>query len=216
MAGAMTSPAAGRMARMSATPPPDRIPRCRASRRPAALRRRLAPRGRPLAWTVVAATVAAVVLVAAGTGLGLLLRGPGTPAAATTAVGPAGAPPCVSVLPPGAAPPGGTPVPLSSTPQLCVSQPYGDGDTVYVIHGTGFVPFQPVTIRLAGRGVSPDRPVADQQGTFNYAIDQGHLFFPGAIPPGTYTAIVTTAGGRSVSVSFSVYRAASEPRPSAS
>ena len=43
-------------------------------------------------------------------------------------------------------------------------------------------PFAPVTVKLVGVGVSPDHPVADMQGTFNYAIDQGHYFFNGRDP----------------------------------
>jgi len=150
---------------------------------------RSAAHGRPLVW--VASAVAAVALVAAGTAIGLSLRGSGTPASAA-GPGPAPPPPCI------------TPA-TSSAPQLCVSQPYGDTATVYVIHGTGFAPGTPVTVRLAGVGVSPDHPVADQHGTFNYAIDQGHNFFRGAIPPGTYSAVVTAPGGRSASATFRVY-----------
>jgi hypothetical protein len=156
---------------------------------------RSAAHGRPLVW--VASAVAAVALVAAGTAIGLSLRGSGTPAPAA-GLGPAPPPPCI------------TPT-TSSAPQLCVSQPYGDTATVYVIHGTGFAPGTPVTIRLAGVGVSPDHPVADQRGTFNYAIDQGHNFFRGPIPPGTYSAVVTAPGGRSASASFRVYRVGSAP-----
>jgi hypothetical protein len=102
-----------------------------------------------------------------------------------------------------------------AAPQLCVSQPYGDGYTVYVIHGSGFVPFEPVTVKLVGVGVSADHPVADMQGTFNYAIDQGHFFFPGTIPPNTYTVVVTGTGGRTASTSFVVHPASSGQPPSA-
>jgi Protein kinase domain len=172
------------------------------------LRRRLRPhprdgarsaaRGRPLVW--VASAVAAVALVAAGTAIGVSLHGSGAAQASDSRLGPVAPPPC----PPPA---------LSSTPQLCVSQPYGDSDTVYVIHGSGFVPGTPVTVRLLGVGVSPERPVADRQGTFNYAIDQGHYFFRGAIRPGTYSAVVTAPGGRSARASFRVYPAGSGPPP---
>ena len=104
--------------------------------------------------------------------------------------------------------------------RVCVSQPYGDGDTVYVIHGSGFVPFSSVTVSLVGVGVSPDRPVTtpdrpvvDREGTFNYAIDQGHHFFPGPIPAGTYRAVVTAPGAGSVSASFEVNPAGPQPPP---
>ena len=99
---------------------------------------------------------------------------------------------------------------------MCVSQPYGDGDTVYVIHGNGFAPFMPVTVRLVGVGVSAYHPLTDMQGTFNYAIDQGHYFFRGPIPPRTYTVVVTAPGGRTASASFQVHPpAAGQPLPGA-
>ena len=92
----------------------------------------------------------------------------------------------------------------STTPVICVSQPYGDGYTVYIIHGTGFVPHPSVTVALDGVGVSPDRPVTDMQGTFNYAIDQAHVFFHGPIPPGVYHVTATASSGRTATVSFTV------------
>jgi serine/threonine protein kinase len=179
---------------------------------------RSAQHGRPLRWAGLA--IASVALVAAGIGVGILLHGSGTQAADTTGLVPAGVSSCTA--PPAlAGAPGansGGAVPLSGAPALCVSQPYGDGDTVYVIHGSGFVPFATVTVRLVGVGVRPDRPVvspyrlvADQEGTFNYAIDQGHYFFPGPIPPGTYRAMVTAPGGRKASAVFRVHE--SDPTP---
>ena len=100
-----------------------------------------------------------------------------------------------------------------TSPEICVSQPFGDGDTVYVIHGVGFRPFAPVTVELAGVGVSPDHPVTDLQGTFNYAVDQGHRFFHGPIPPGTYRVTATASGGPSASASFRVNPANGRPPP---
>lgn len=153
-------------------------------RRPASRRarlRHLLPRAH---WAIWAAAV--VVLLAAGTGLGLLLRG-------SDALGPTAPPP-----------PPCTNQPPSSTPQVCVSQTFGDGLTVYIVHGSGYPPDRPVTISLAGVGPSPDQPVTDRQGTFSYAIDQGHHFFRGPIPVGKYTAVVTAPGERSASVRFQV------------
>jgi serine/threonine protein kinase len=140
-----------------------------------------------------ARVLAALVLVAAGVGIGVEARGSGAQAAPGITAGPVAQPPpsCTTNVP-------------DNTPELCVSQPYGDGDTVYVIHGSGFPPLTPVTIRLDGVGVSPDQPMADLQGTFSYAIDQGHLFFRGPIPPGNYHVVVTASGGRSASASFTV------------
>jgi serine/threonine protein kinase len=145
-----------------------------------------------------ARAVVVVLLLAAGTGLGLLLHGPGASAA-----GPLG-----PVLPP---PTTCNPQAAIGAPQLCIAQPYGDDDTVFVIHGSGFAPGTPVTITLAGVDVSPARVVADDAGTINYAIDQGNYFFRGPIPLGTYRAVVTAPGERSVSATFRVYPAGSVP-----
>ena len=176
-------------------PPPrsgrrGRVPRLHGSAR-------AAPRRRTLVWTGVAA--AAVALVAAGIGTGLLIRGSGAQAP-DTPTGPPGGPICTTAA--------------SGTPQLCLNQPFGDGYTVYVIHGEGYLPLSPITVKLVGAGVSlvsRDRPLADRQGTFNYAIGQGHDFFPGQIPPGTYSVVVTAPSRSSVSSSFVVYNADVEP-----
>ena len=160
-----------------------------------------------------AGAIAAVILLGAGTRLGMELHGSGAQAASnstgnstgntTSAVTPgsvASAPPCKAHQP-------------GTTPELCVSQPYGDGDTVYVFHGTGFLPFVTITVRLVGVGISPDHPVTDLEGTFSYAVDQGHRFFSGPIPPGNYRVVATAPGGRSVSASFSVNQAAAGGPP---
>jgi protein kinase-like protein len=152
------------------------------------------PARAPLPWWARAA--AALVLLGGGIGLGIELHGAGAQAAGNIGPGPVASPPPCAPRQPG------------TTPELCVSQPYGDGDTVYIIHGTGFKPFETVTVELAGVGVSPDHPVADLQGTFNYAIDQGHRFFHGKIPSGSYRVVVTESGGQSASASFRVNQAA--------
>jgi len=137
--------------------------------------------------------IVAAALIGAGTAIGLSVRDPGPQQTAGSGQTPGGPP--ASCTNPG----------QSSTPQLCVSQPYGDSYTAYVIHGSGFAPFTPVTVRLVGVGVSAYHPVADMQGTFNYAIDQGHYFFSGPIPPKTYIVQVTGSGGSTASVSFVVH-----------
>jgi serine/threonine protein kinase len=149
------------------------------------------PARRPLAWAGVA--VGALVLVGAGTGLGLALHGSSAPGSTLP-------PPCPTAAP-------------NSTPELCAAQPIGDSDTVFVLHGSGYAPGMVITVSLAGVGSSPDRPVADAQGTFNYAIDQGHHFFRGSIPPGTYTAVATARGEPSVHVSFTVHPPGTGPPP---
>jgi Protein kinase domain len=157
------------------------VPGVRSGARPAALGR--------LRWAAWAGV--ALVLLGAGTGLGLALRGSDAPA--SNGLGPTAPPP-----PPCAAQTPGT------APAVCVSQTYGDGATVFIIHGSGYRPGMPVTVSLSGAGTSPERPVADREGMFSYAIDQGHLFFRGPIPVGRYTAVVTAPGERSARVSFQV------------
>src|SRR5262249_58954673 len=88
-------------------------------------------------------------------------------------------------------------------------QPIGDPATVFLIHGTGWAPLSQVTVTLARRGGpaarSPVRPVVDLQGTFNYAINQGHEFFPRGMPPGVYDVVVTGPGGRRATAQFQVH-----------
>ena len=173
---------------------------------------RTAPARRPLAWT--AGAVAAVALVAGGIGAGFLLHAPAAraPAPSTTSPSTSAAVDAPGIAP-GLAPTCAT-APLSDGQELCLTQPYGDGDTVYVIHGVGYVPFVPITVKLIGPHISrvaPDGPTADREGTFFYAIDQGHVFFPGEIPPGTYTVVVTAPERSRMSTSFIVYPVGSEP-----
>jgi serine/threonine protein kinase len=147
-----------------------------------------APGRRRLAWAGAAA--AAVLLLGAGIGTGMLLGGS---TAAVTA-------PC-SLTPT-----------INSAPQICVNQPFGDGYTEFVIHGVGFVPQHPVTVAVDGVA-SPDHPTADKEGTFNYVIDQGHVFFHSKpIPPATYEVVVTAAHGISATTSFQVYSYNSQPQ----
>ena len=148
---------------------------------------RSGPRRRRLAWAVMAA--AAVLLLGGGIAAGMLIAGSTATATAPCALTPT----------------------INSAPQICVSQPFGDGYTEFVIHGVGFVPREPVTVALDGER-SPDHPTADKEGTFNYVIDQGHVFFGSKpIPPKTYEVVVTAAGGLSATASFRVYSYNSQP-----
>jgi serine/threonine protein kinase len=188
-------------------------------------------------WARVAA---AVVLLGGGIAIGAEVHGSGARAAAGTPTStPSGADTRASATSsstassstasdtrrgtspgPVASPPPCTAHQEGTTPELCVSQPYGDGDTVYIIHGTGFQRFTKVTVKLVGLGVSPDQPVTspdhpvtDLQGTFNYAVDQGHRFFSGVIPAGFYKVVVTAPGESSASASFQVNPSASGGAP---
>ena len=144
----------------------------------------------------------AIAAFGAGTGLGLALHSAGAKAAGPgNTLGPvASRPPCAARSP-------------GTTPEVCVSQPYGDGDTVYIIHGSGYFPFTPVAVGLVGLGVAPARPVTDLNGSFNYAIDQGHHFFTGLMPPGSYRVRVTAAGEPDASATFLVNDGALHPPP---
>jgi serine/threonine protein kinase len=167
-------------------PPPTR----RASRRrdPGLGRRaRAAPSRRRLTWA--GAAVAAVLLLGGGIGIGMLLQGSTTDVTAPCSLTPA----------------------IESAPQICVNQPFGDNYTEFVIHGVGFVPKDPITVAVDGVA-SPDHPTADKEGTFNYAIDQGHVFFHGKpIPAAIYEVVVTQPGGLSATASFQVYNYDSQP-----
>ena len=148
-----------------------------------------APRSRRLAWAGAAA--AAALLFGAGIGTGVLIGGSTATATATA--------PC-NLSPT-----------INSAPQICVNQPFGDGYTEFVIHGVGFVSKEPVTVTVDGVA-SPDHPTADKEGTFNYAIDQGHVFFHSKpIPPAIYEVVVTAAGGISATASFRVYSFNDQP-----
>jgi serine/threonine protein kinase len=117
--------------------------------------------------------------------------------------------------PPGGGPqPGGDPRPPLSgatdrptgSPQIELNQSSGDRNTVFVVHGRGWVPSSQVTVRIDGRPASPVLPVVDLRGTFNYAINQQHEFFSGPIPLGGYTVLATAPGGRNAQATFVVGR----------
>jgi serine/threonine protein kinase len=161
------------------------------------------PRSRR-ALTTVSLTGGAALLLVAGVTAGVAYQSAhGRPGANRPSATPSTSAPPIIVVPPGN-PPNTLPNGTSRKPKLALSQPYGDGHTVFVIHGSGFRPLTQVRIELAGVGVSPDRLVADQRGTFNYAIDQGHVFYRGLIPVGQHTVLALGAGGRRASITFQV------------
>jgi Protein kinase domain len=149
-------------------------------------------------------TAAAAALVTVGATIGVALSG-----------GPDIASPSVSSTPgvpnglPLGAPPGPPPTNFAPPPggraAIEMLQPIGDVYTVFVVHGTGWIPLTRVTVTLSGHGAARYRPVVDDQGTFNYAIGQGNAFFPRQIPAGSYQVVVTGAGGRRASARFEVH-----------
>jgi hypothetical protein len=208
--------AAGEAAAGGAKVPPVRDPAPRRPRRRRGVRVAAAWVTERVLLPLWARALIAVLLVAAGTAIGLALHGtdPQVAAGNTTATNSTAA--NTSPGPVAAPPPSCTAIAPGTTPELCVSQPYGDGDTVFIIHGAGFRHFTQITVELVGVGVSPDHPVTDLQGTFNYAIDQGHVFFHGPIPPGTYQVVATAPGDPSVKAAFQVNQAANgAPAPGA-
>ncbi len=165
----------------------------------------------PRARTVAALAGGAAVLLAAGVVIGAAeyrQGGPPLPAASpsVSAKPSASASSTAQSTPfdPGGLPPSTLPNGTSGPPELTMGQPSGDGYTVFVVHGSGFIPQTQVRVRLLGVGVSRYRPFVDDRGTFNYAIDQGHQFFAGLIPPDQYTVLVTGAQGRHATASFTV------------
>jgi len=157
------------------------------------MRPRRPRRRRHSTWLSVAGLAgAAVALVAAGAVIAVALDGGSGGPAPSSSPNPAG---------PGFLPPTGPPpssfAPLSgSRPGIEVIQPQGDGNTGFVVHGAGWPPRSTVTLALADRGNISVQVVADGAGSFNYTIDQGHVFYPGPIPPGSHEVVVTKGGHR--------------------
>ena len=160
---------------------------------------RAAPHRHRLALIAAALAGAAAALVAGGVILGTVLAGGGSSGTSTPT------PSARALIPPPAEPPSAFPPLPAGSPQVAMLQPLGDPATVFLIHGTGWVPRSHVAVTLAGHGASPVRPAVDMRGTFNYALNQGHEFFPGPIPPGVYHVVVTGPGGRRARASFQVH-----------
>jgi hypothetical protein len=146
----------------------------------------------------LAGWTAAAALVAAGALLAVTLDSGSGPAPATSP-GPA----APGFLPPTGPPPSSF-APLSgSRPGIEMIQPTGDGNTGFVVHGAGWPPRSTLTLALAGRGSASVRVVVDGAGSFNYTIDQGHVFYPGPIPAGRHEVVIT-GDGRRLSTAFHV------------
>lgn len=196
--------------------------------------RRLARLGRARRLTVVVlgAALASAALVAAGWAVGdYASHGrPGDSAAGQKTVGKGGTSPSPSypsssggtsnapgangnphdlgpvIGPPGSGPggPSGGGGESSDKPYVAVSQPTGDSNTIFVVHGQNWPPDKPLTVELVGVGTSAIHPVADNMGMFNYAINQDHEFFRNGLPVGYYTVRVTGTNGKSSVARFEV------------
>jgi serine/threonine protein kinase len=139
--------------------------------------------------TIAGLAAAAAALIGGGAALGVVVKTDSLP-------------PPRPILPPGLPPP--VPTETSTNPDLLVNQLYGDADTVFVLHGSGWKPGRRVTVRLVGRGTAADSPTPDRTGTFNYAINQAHEFFRGPIPPGRHLVVVSQTGVGQRQVFFQV------------
>jgi hypothetical protein len=143
---------------------------------------------------------AAIALVALGAVIAVALDG-GTGGPAPASSPNQGAP---GFPPPTGPPPSSFPTLSGSRPGIGVIQPTGDGSTGFVVHGAGWPPHSTVTLALAGRGNASVRLVVDGAGSFNYTIDQGHVFYPGPIPVGIHEVVVT-GDRRRLTATFQVH-----------
>jgi serine/threonine protein kinase len=136
---------------------------------------------------------AAIVLLGAGTAIGVTVAGsrPLPPP-----------PPATTILVPASQ--ASLSARQAGRPQIAFYQAFGDSHTVFVLHGEGWTPDQAVTVRLSGRA-SRVHPIVDEAGTFSYAINQDHEFFRGGLPAGTYHVLVTTPNGARATASFTVH-----------
>jgi len=180
----------GSQPNLSLPPGPAARPALAASR--ASMRDGTRP-GKPGARRVqlsLAAAVTAIALMAAGAAIGVSIAGSRPP-------------PLGPVLPP---PPQNPALSAKrpGRPFIGLSQDTGDSHTVYIVHGQGWPPGRHVTLALAGARASLVRLLVDDDGTFSYAINQDHQFFPGGLPLGTYQVVVTAAGGARAVAAFAV------------
>jgi serine/threonine protein kinase len=159
-------------------------------------------RGRDRRLLVVLAALAAIVLIGGGILLGTVLDG-GAPPAQQQSQPPAQQQPGPPRGPPPGPPPGDNP--QGGPPTLQVNQPEGDSSSTPVVSGRGWRPGTSITIRLQGGRTSPDHPVVDRAGSFNYALNQTHEFFGAGLPAGrTIVFAVTGSDGARQQVSFRV------------
>jgi len=161
----------------------------------------LRPGRRRSAWLNVAGlAAAAVALVAIGAVTALMLDGGRGGPSPTSSPNPG----ALGFAPPTGPPPSSFP-PLSGTrPGIEMIQPTGDGNTGFVVHGAGWKPLSTVTLALVGRRNASVQLVVDDAGSFNYTIDQRHVFYPGPIPPG-YHEVVVTGDNRRLKTAFQVH-----------
>ncbi|GAB2840443.1 hypothetical protein GCM10027176_50330 [Actinoallomurus bryophytorum] len=187
----------GRPAGSVSSPPGGTEDRARESTKPEKVRAS-APEGRVTRIVVISAVAAGVaaLLLVLGVVLGRAVGGPGSNNGRQG--GPQGGGP-----PPGP-PPGGGSSQSSGKPQITMNQSMGDGNSTFVVHGSGLKHGRKVSIQVDSSGVSPQMPVVDFGGTFNYVINQGHEFYSGKIPVGSHHVTVSVSGVRKMTADFTV------------
>jgi serine/threonine protein kinase len=143
-------------------------------------------------WLVLTlGALLAIVLVGGGVAAGALLLRGNPPPADQGRAGP----------PPNGRPPADPPPPSGGTdrytgpPKVEASQPRGDSNTHFVVYGRGWTPDSKVTVRVLGGKTSPYPQSVDRAGSFNYNVNQSHEFFPGGLPRGQLTLVVSDGAG---------------------
>jgi serine/threonine protein kinase len=145
--------------------------------------------------SAVAAGVAALLLVL-GVVLGRAVGGGPGPSNGRQGGPPGGGPP-------GPPPEGGSSQP-SGKPQIALNQTMGDGNSTFVVHGSGLKPGRKVSIQMDSGQMSPQMPVVDFGGTFNYVINQSHEFYVGKLPVGSHRVTVSVSGVPKMTAAFTV------------
>jgi hypothetical protein len=152
-----------------------------------------------------------LVLVAAGAGIGAVLREPANAAPANrnkvhrTGTATPGASTHSPSLPPGQPHPYRTQFPASGT-AIAMAQVQGDGNTDFVVHGYGWPPGGVVTLWVTGDGSAQKKLIVDGAGTFNYAIGHDPVFFRRRIPLGWHQVVATVPGVKTAYIRFHVIK----------
>ena len=151
---------------------------------------------------------AAALLVAAGAGLGALLRQPTSPAGAANRPGTSSSQspaPSTSTHASSPQPPAPSPSGFHGRgPTIAMFQNHGDGNTNFVVHGYDWPPDGLVTLTVVGDGPAAKKIIIDRAGTFNYVIGHDPVFFRRGIPLGWHRVVATVPGIKTAYTRFHV------------
>ena len=167
------------------------------------------PRRHEAALPLVGRAAAAFMLVAAGAGIGALLREPANVDTANRLAHRTGTPSPSPDTHSASPPTGPTPRPYRTLfpargMAIAMAQVQGDYDTEFVVHGYGWPPGDLVTLTLPGHRSAREKVIVDRGGTFNYAIGHDPVFYPGQIPLGWYRVVATLPGVKTAQTRFHV------------